>query len=60
LSSGSRLRHLFATILFYCRPAAPEVLWRDFRTGICDDLQRRLETLGFTNPQDEDIFDYGL
>ncbi|RDX47315.1 hypothetical protein OH76DRAFT_1312056, partial [Lentinus brumalis] len=58
--SGDRLRHLFCTILFYCRPAAPEVLWRDFRAGICDDLRRRLEMLGYTDLREEDVFDYGL
>lgn len=57
---GTRLRHLFATILFHCKPTSPEVLWMEFRSGICDDLRHRLMLMGFSNPSDEDIHDYGL
>lgn len=58
--AGSRLRHLFAIILFYCRPISPDALWANFHAQICDDLRHRLRLLGYAHPTDDDIYDYGL
>ncbi|KAH9854589.1 hypothetical protein C2E23DRAFT_714666, partial [Lenzites betulinus] len=60
LMSGSRLRHLFAILLLYCKPASPDALWTEFRASICDDLRHRLDILGHTVSSEEDVFDYGL
>lgn len=60
MQTGSRLRDLFATILYHCNPTQPDELWRDFRIHICDDLRYALHTLGFDAPSQDDIFDYGL
>ncbi|RPD82885.1 hypothetical protein L226DRAFT_442719, partial [Lentinus tigrinus ALCF2SS1-7] len=61
MQTGSRLRYLFATLLCYCNPSEPDILWHDFRIHICDDLRYRLTAhMGRTSPSDEDIFDYGL
>ncbi len=57
---GSRLRHLFATILIFCRPLATEELWDRFRTGICDNLHHWLAIYGYSNASDDDVYDYGL
>ncbi|KAF8054766.1 hypothetical protein FPV67DRAFT_1400705, partial [Lyophyllum atratum] len=60
MQTGSRLRHLFATILLFCQPSEPHVLWNEFRPQICDDLRRRLNAIGMQEPSDHDIYDYGL
>lgn len=60
LNPGSRLRHLFAEILHHCKPVSPEALWRDFRSGICDDLRHRLAVLGHQQVSEDDVYDYGL
>ncbi len=60
MQTGYRLRQLFSTILLHCGPIHPEVLWQEFRHDICDDLKHQLQTLNFTNPSDEDAYDYGL
>ena len=38
IKTGSQLRHLFTTLLLFCAPAQPNVLWQKFRDQICDDL----------------------
>ena len=60
LQTGTRLRNLFATILIFCEPTKPEVLWHEFRQYICDDLRHRLSTLGRQDPSEEEVYDYGL
>lgn len=61
MQTGTRLRYLFATLLCYCNPSQPDILWRDFRAHICDDLRHRLIAhMGRSSPSDEDVFDYGL
>lgn len=60
MQTGSRLRDLFATILYHCNPTRPERLWNEFRIYICDDLRHALRTLGLDNPSEDDIYDYGL
>jgi hypothetical protein len=35
-------------------------LWDDFREHICNDLDHQLRRMGFENPPDSDIYDYGL
>ena len=42
MQTGSRLRHIFTTILLFCAPAQPDHLWEEFRPQICDDLPYRL------------------
>ncbi|KAJ7748201.1 hypothetical protein DFH07DRAFT_701878, partial [Mycena maculata] len=59
MQTGSRLRQLFATLLLFCEPTRPAVLWTEFRAHICDDLARQLQTMG-RNPTEEDVYDYGL
>jgi hypothetical protein len=60
MQTGTRLRHLFVTILLFCAPSEPQRLWDRFRRNICDDLHFRLQTLGITNASEDDIYDYGL
>ncbi|KAF7372308.1 ATP-dependent DNA helicase [Mycena venus] len=60
MQTGTRLRHLFATLLLFCNPSDPSKLWEDFRFHICDDLNHRLRCMGFENPTDNDAYDYGL
>ena len=60
MQTGERLRNLFATLLLFCSPAKPELLWNEFRGHICDDLGYRLRRSGREDPQDDEIFDYGL
>ncbi|KAH9857117.1 hypothetical protein C2E23DRAFT_709762, partial [Lenzites betulinus] len=60
MQTGSRLRHLFVTLLLFCHPAHPGALWTQFRSSICDDLRHRLRMLGREDPSEEDIYDYGL
>ena len=60
MQTGSRLRHLFATILLFCEPSQPGLLWNRFRDNICDDLRHRLSSLGIVNPTTDDTYDYGL
>ena len=60
MQTGTRLRHLFVTILLFCNPSQPDQLWTQFCTEICDDLAHQLRTMGHNNPTDDDIHDYGL
>ena len=50
MQTGTRLRHLFATILIFCQPTYPASLWDDFRHHICDDLRHHLIMLGRHDP----------
>jgi hypothetical protein len=60
MQTGERLRDLFVTLLLFCSPAKPEQLWDEFREHICDDLGYRLRCSGHQDPQEHEIFDYGL
>ncbi|OJT14231.1 ATP-dependent DNA helicase PIF1 [Trametes pubescens] len=60
MQTGSRLRYLFATLLQFCQPACPDVLWHDFRHNICDNLRHCLSMLGQPNASDEEVYDDGL
>ena len=60
IQTGSQFRHLFATLLLFCSPAQPNILWMSFRDKICDDLRHRLFEHGRTNVMQNDIFDFGL
>jgi hypothetical protein len=55
IQTGSRLRQLFATMLLFCQVSAPEKLWAEFWSNICDDLAVRI-----SNPTSDRIHDYGL
>jgi hypothetical protein len=60
MQTGSQLRHLFATLLLFCCPIKPEQLWNTFRHHICDDLRYRLQCTGRQDPQEDEVFDFGL
>ena len=36
--TGQQLRQLFSTLLLYCKPTEPHVLWHDNREALCEDL----------------------
>ena len=60
VQTGTRLHHLFTTILLFCSPSQPDRLWMEHRQHICDDLSFHLCTLGITNASNDDVYDYGL
>ncbi|THU93228.1 hypothetical protein K435DRAFT_670588, partial [Dendrothele bispora CBS 962.96] len=60
IQTGSQLRQLFATILLFCTPSQPELLWNRFRDRICERLAPSITRLGHQNPTVEDEIDYGL
>ena len=60
IKTGSQLRHLFTTLLLFCAPAQPNVLWQKFRDQICDDLRHNLHELGRIAISQNDVYDYGL
>ncbi|KAF9500136.1 hypothetical protein BDN71DRAFT_1351628, partial [Pleurotus eryngii] len=60
MQTGTRLRHLFATLLLFCHPTQPECLWDEFRHDICDDLRHQLLLAGWANASEEEVYDYGL
>lgn len=60
IQTGSQLRHLFTTLLLFCTPTQPNILWINFRDKICDDLRHKLYQLGRTNVVQGDIYDFGL
>ncbi|PPQ82287.1 hypothetical protein CVT25_008437 [Psilocybe cyanescens] len=45
MQTGTRLRHLFATLLLFGELAQPNTLWNEFRNHICDDLEWRLQAM---------------
>jgi len=57
---GFRLRQLFITILLYCEPSQPAVLWNEFKSSISEDLRPKLQAMGISNPTEIQICDYGL
>ena len=40
IKTGQQLRYLFAIILLYCQPAAPEKLWNNHKSALCEDISR--------------------
>ena len=60
MQTGTCLRHLFTTMLLFCAPSQPEILWVYFRLHICDDLARKLGVLGILHPSESDSFNYSL
>ena len=60
MQTGTQLRQLFATMLLFCLPSEPHLLWLRFRPWICDDLRHRLVSMGILHPSDDDTYDYGL
>ena len=60
LHTGHRLRYLFVTLLLFGEPAWPDLLWDEFKTHICDDLEHRLRRGGQHNITPELAYDYGL
>ena len=60
IQTGSQLRHLFTSLLLFCAPSQPNLLWIRFRDNICDDLRHRLYQLGRSIIAHDDIYDYGL
>ena len=60
IKTGSQLRHLFTTILLFCTPSEPHLLWQSFRAKICDDLRHKLYQSGRMVVTDTDIYDFGL
>ena len=60
MQTGEQLRHLFALLLLSCTPTQPVQLWNNFQSHICDDICAHLRSSGWENPQDEDVYDYGL
>lgn len=46
IQTGSQLRHLFTTLLLFCSPTQPNILWLHFQDKICDDLRHKLSQLG--------------
>ena len=58
---GSQLRRLFTTILAFCFPSKPSVLWNLFKDVIYDDLKYRLQTTyHIQNPEDDQVYDFDL
>ena len=37
-SNSAQLRHLFVTILIFCEPASPGLLWEQFSSVLSDDF----------------------
>ena len=60
IQTGSQLQHLFASLLLFCAPAQPHLLWQIFREKICDDLRHHLQELGRTIVTEMQIYDFGL
>ena len=38
VQSGKQLRNLFASILLFCQPVNPEVLWNEHKVSLCEDI----------------------
>ena len=60
MQTGVQLQNLFTTLLLFCCLSKPKLLWNDFCQHICDDLRYHLQCTGHQDPQDVEIFDYGL
>ena len=61
MQTGHQLHYLFVTIMQKCAAAKPEVLWREFKQYICDDLKYQLsQKTNIREPTDKEAEDYGL
>ena len=61
MQTGGSLRQLFASILLFCTPSFPNILWTQFRDFICDDLAHRIQTKHhIDNPSQDQVYDIGL
>ena len=60
MQTGTHLHYLFTTLLLFREPSQPDLLWNEFKEHICDDLAYQLRTMGFQNPSDDNVYDYGL
>jgi hypothetical protein len=60
MQTGAQLQRLFATILLFCQPAQPNLLWMKYREQFCDDLYHWLELRGVQDAGEEEAYDYGL
>jgi hypothetical protein len=60
IQTGFILCALFVVILRDCIPSDPLALWHEYKTFLCNDLGRLLPHLGFRNPSQEMVEDYGL
>ena len=41
IKTGKQLHHLFAMILLYCQPTAPENLWNEHKLALCEDIMHQ-------------------
>src|SRR5215213_228717 len=41
VQTGKQLRYLFASILLFCQPVSPEILWNKHRRALCEDIYYR-------------------
>ena len=61
MQTGTSLRQLFASLLLFCAPTNPNILWDQFRDFICDDLTHRIRTgYHIAHPSQEQVYDLGL
>ena len=52
IQSGKQLRHLFASILLFCQPVSPELLWNNHRISLCEDICYQYHAI--LQPQNDD------
>src|ERR1043165_9077961 len=38
IQTGKQLRQLFASILLFCQPVSPEILWSKHKVALCEDI----------------------
>ncbi|KAJ2924672.1 hypothetical protein H1R20_g12432, partial [Candolleomyces eurysporus] len=50
IQTGSRLRHLFVTLLLFGTPTHPHLLWNEFKGPISDDLGPRIRAMNIQQP----------
>jgi hypothetical protein len=61
IQTGSRLRHLFVTLLLFGTPTHPHLLWNEFKGPISDDLDRRIRAMNIQHPLTAELAaDYAL
>ena len=61
MQTGTSLRQLFASLLLFCSPTYPNILWSQFRDFICDDLKHRIQTkYHIDHPSQDQVYDLGL
>ena len=60
MHTGTRLRHLFVTLLLFGEPSQPDLLWHEFKQHICDDLAHRLRAMNIMDTSSDAVYDYRL